>query len=42
MFEKGWGVSKDRREAIAWYRRAATTGDKPALEKLRELGEGTK
>jgi TPR repeat protein len=37
--ENGRGVTKDRAEAIAWYRKAATQGYKAATDRLKTLGE---
>lgn len=37
MFEYGWGVAKDRKNALVWYRRAAEKGYKPAAEYLAKM-----
>jgi TPR repeat protein len=34
-----WGVAKDLRTAVAWYRRAADLGSVPAKEALVRLGK---
>lgn len=33
----GWGVHKDKKEALEWYRRAAALGSEPAKEALARL-----
>jgi TPR repeat protein len=33
------GVTKDRAEAVQWYRKAAESGFTPAAERLKTLGE---
>jgi TPR repeat protein len=40
MYEYGYGVTKDEREAVAWYRKAAEQGQAGAKERLAKLGEG--
>jgi TPR repeat protein len=34
MYEEGWGVAQDYREAVRWYRAAAEQGDKSAQSSL--------
>ncbi len=38
MYEEGRGVNKDIEEAVRWYRKAATQGDKDAQRRLENLG----
>jgi len=38
-YENGRGVTKDRAEAITWYRKAAAQGYKSAADRLKALGE---
>ena len=40
-YEAGDGVTRDRREAVRWYRQAATFGLSDATDWLRALGEGS-
>jgi TPR repeat protein len=42
MFEFGWGVAKDRAEAIRWCRLAAEQGHADAQEELVWLGVSRK
>ena len=37
--EFGLGVTRDRAEAVQWYRKAANAGFTPAAERLKTLGE---
>ena len=39
MFAHGLGVSKNRAEAINWYRKAAEQGNNDAISRLKEWGE---
>jgi TPR repeat protein len=34
MYEKGQGVQKDEKKAMAWFEKAAEQGNKDALNKL--------
>ena len=38
-YYSGDGISKDKSEAIKWFRKAAEQGDEDAIEVLKELGE---
>jgi TPR repeat protein len=38
LYEAGLGVDKDVKEAVRWYRRAASLGYRTAVEQLRALG----
>ena len=37
MYEYGNGVSKNKKKAIAWYKKAAKQGHKSAKEKVKKL-----
>jgi TPR repeat protein len=37
MYERGYGVTKDYRTAIEWYRRAADAGSEDSRKNLRRL-----
>ena len=39
MFQNGLGVSKNRAEAITWYRKAAEQGNEGAISQLKKWGE---
>ena len=38
-YDRGYGVGKDKQEALKWYREAANQGHEPAKAVLRERGE---
>jgi len=38
MYENGFGVEKDRQQAIRWYGKAAQLGDQRARDNLSRLG----
>jgi TPR repeat protein len=38
-YELGLGVTKDRTEAVPWYRKSAAFGFAPAADRLKKLGE---
>ena len=37
--EFGFGLTRDRAEAVRWYRTAAASGSTPAAERLKTIGE---
>jgi TPR repeat protein len=37
IYEYGYGVPKNRNQAIYWYRKAAEKGNKMAKEKLKNM-----
>jgi TPR repeat protein len=38
LWEGGLGVTRDRDQAIGWYRKAAAAGNDPAQAALKSLG----
>ncbi len=38
MYIYGKGVSRDKVEAVKWYRKAAEQGDEEAKKRLKKLG----
>jgi hypothetical protein len=42
MYLKGYGVPKDRTEAIKWYKQAADEGNEYAKKELKKLGVAAK
>ncbi|MGD0266542.1 MAG: SEL1-like repeat protein [Candidatus Methylomirabilota bacterium] len=39
MYQNGIGVAADQAEAIKWFKKAASLGDKAAIERLNALSK---
>jgi TPR repeat protein len=37
FYEQGYGVPKDRTQALSWYHKAAKRGSTPAIAAMKEL-----
>ncbi|MFZ3209270.1 MAG: SEL1-like repeat protein [Geobacteraceae bacterium] len=42
MYANGYGVEKDKKEAIKWYKKAAFKGFVPAKDALKRLEKSSK
>lgn len=42
MYKNGYGVPKDRAEAIKWYKKAAAQGNEAAKKELQKMGVAIK